>query len=157
MSNPTVYLAGAIGGMTEGEANDWRHYVAAELKKHNIIGVSPLRCEPLIGERYGFQYQDPKFGTPRAIGSKNVYDVRNCDLTLAYLPGPRETLSIGTVCELAGAHFINKQTILVSEDEFVRGHPVLDAMSGWVLTDLDEAIEVCVGVLGAYAKGGKHV
>ncbi|HKI62869.1 MAG TPA: nucleoside 2-deoxyribosyltransferase [Mariprofundaceae bacterium] len=154
---PTVYLAGAIAGLTENEANDWRHYVAEQLGKHGIIGVSPLRCEPLHGETYSFNYPDPKFGTARAIGSKNVYDVRNCDMTLAFLPGPRERLSIGTVCELAGAHFINKQTILVSDDEFVRSHPVLDAMSGWVLDNLDDAIEVCVGVLGAYTPGGKNV
>lgn len=154
MSKPKVYLAGPITDMTFSQANDWRDYMVKALAPHGIVGVSPLRCEPLRdGATYTPENPDPKFGTARAIGAKNIFDVYNCDMTLAYIPTPPEGKlhSWGTICELAGAHFINKQTILVSSDPIVRRHPTVDAMAGWVLDDLDQALEVIIGVLGVYA------
>ena len=81
----TVYLAGPILGCTHKGANDWRRYVNDKLYNSNIIPISPLRCEPLVGDRYEGVYDDPLFGTEKAIGSKNLYDTLQCDLTLAYL------------------------------------------------------------------------
>lgn len=157
-NKPTVYLAGPIVGCTKGEANDWRIYVADKLANHSIIGVSPLRCEPLIGERYTLGNMDPRFGTAKAIGSKNNYDVHKCDMTLAYIPTPTEGRrhSWGTMCELSWAYILGKPGILVSDDADVRNHPVLNATAGWVLEDLDDAIDVIVGILGGY-NGGKNV
>lgn len=160
----TVYLAGPILGCTGSEAKDWRKYVADALGKQEIRGVSPLRCEPRIGKRYSAQYSDPKFGTARAIGAKNMFDVRECDITLAYIPKPPLTFhgvvgihSLGTVTELAWAAWERKPTILVSNDPFILAHPILSANAGWLLETLDEAIEVCVGVLGGYTIGGKYI
>jgi nucleoside 2-deoxyribosyltransferase len=81
----TVYLAGPIVGCNHAEANDWRKDFAARLKDCGITGVSPLRCEPLVGDTYPASNGDPRFGTARAIGSKNVYDVRTCDMGVIYL------------------------------------------------------------------------
>lgn len=149
----SVYLAGPIAGCDQAEANDWRHTVQAKLRSHGINGISPLRCEPLIGDRYMLNYADPKFGTARAIGSKNIFDVRHCDMTLAYLPREinERRLSYGTIIELAWAHMIGKPTILVTDDPAVREHPVVNVCAGWLLGTLDEAAEVLVGVLGDYA------
>jgi nucleoside 2-deoxyribosyltransferase len=153
-----VYLAGPILNCTEGEANDWRREVAAKLLPHNIIGVSPLRCEPLHGERYNMEYPDPRFGTPRAIAAKNRFDTRSCEMGLFFVPKPDtgRLHSFGTVGEMFWMNGDGKQTILVSDDPFIRGHPVIDAASNWKLETFDEAVDVIVGVLGAYA-GGKHV
>ena len=98
-------------------------------------------------------HADPKFGTARAIGSKNVFDVRHCDMTLAYLPREYNDRrpSYGTICELAWAHMIGKPTILVTDCPILLEHPVISACASWLLTDLEEAIEVIVGVLGDYA------
>lgn len=174
MNKPTVYLAGPIVGCTKGEANDWRIYVAEKLAKHGIIGVSPLRCEPLIGERYTIGNMDPRFGTAKAIGSKNNYDVRQCDMTLAYIPKPEggeitwlnaersygewvpARHSWGTMCELSWAYILGKPAVLVSDDADVRNHPVINAQAGWVLEDLDDALDVLIGILGGY-NGGKNV
>src|SRR5258706_8501454 len=71
-----VYLAGPISGCTGPEAHDWRVNVSGQLARHFIKGVSPLRCEPLRGERYSLTYEDPRFGTARAIASKNFMDVQ---------------------------------------------------------------------------------
>lgn len=155
----TVYLAGPIMGCTKTEANDWRIEFAKQLASDDIRGVSPLRCEPLIGERYSMDDPDPKFGTARVIGAKNVFDVRQCDMTLAYIPKPEpgRVHSLGTVSELSWAYIIGKPTILVSDDLYIREHPVIGACSGWVLTNLDDALEVIVGILGGYTPGGKNV
>ena len=159
MTKQTVYLAGPIMGRTHNEANDWRWDVVIQLAGDDIRGVSPLRCEPLVGEVYSMQYADPKFGTARAIAAKNMFDVLHCDMTLAYLPRLDGTspYSLGTVCELAWAKMAQKPTILVSSDPFILEHPVLGANAGWLLDNMEDAIEVICGVLGGYTIGGKNV
>lgn len=153
-----VYLAGPITDCAYGEANDWRIGVAAKLEPHNIIGISPLRCEPMTGEKYGIEHPDPRFGVARAIAAKNRFDVMSCPITLAHLPLPPHgrTQSYGTLGELFWANAYGKQTILVSNDPFVMRHPVIDAATNWKLDSLDDACEVIIGVLGGYV-GGKHV
>jgi hypothetical protein len=152
-----VYLAGPILGCTAGEANDWRRYVADKLNEHGVVGISPLRCEPLIGERYSANYPDPRFGVARAIAAKNKYDVQSCDITLAYMPAVMgEKISLGTLGEIFWADMIEKRVILVSDHPKIVEHPVVDAAVDWKLNTLDEAIDVCIGVLGGYT-GGKNV
>ena len=74
-----IYLAGPIAGCDKGEANDWRNEVK-ERFIDGIVGISPLRCEPLIKERYdeakdfdngANQYKDKRFGTAEAIVGTN--------------------------------------------------------------------------------------
>lgn len=157
-----VYLAGPINGCDLGEANDWRREVDKLLSARSdgqIIGISPLRCEPLIGARYGFGYpEDPRFGTSKAIVSKNLFDVQNCDITLAYFPTPPEgrPQSGGTMAEVSWAFALGKRAIIVSEDPYIINHPVYQATAGWLVPTLDEGVDVCVGILGGYT-GGKNV
>lgn len=154
----TVYLAGPIAGCNKGEANDWRKYVQDHLEGYNIRGISPLRCEPLIGERYSVGYADPKFGTARAIGSKNFADVQNCDMTLCYFPAEivEKRPSYGTVLELGWAFALRRPTIVVTDLKALSDHPVVSTCAGWLLTELDEALEVITGILGDYARPLSH-
>lgn len=158
MTKKFVYLAGPITGCNIGEANDWRRFVADKLVEHNIIGISPLRCEPLIGDVYTASNPDPRFGTARAIASKNMFDVRNCDMTFAYLPTPEEgrTQSLGTIIETAWAHALGKLVIVVTDDKTLIDHPVLNLNAGWLLPTLEDGVDVVLGVLGGYS-GGKNV
>ena len=157
MTNRYIYLAGPIMGCDESGANDWREYVKEKLKQINpqIKGVSPLRCEPKVGETYQIVYDDDKFGTERAISSKNTFDTQMADMVIAYLPRPdfengkRE--STGTILEVAWAHWEKKPVILVSNDPHYLQHPVLGACASWRLKTLDDAIKVIDGVLGVYA------
>jgi nucleoside 2-deoxyribosyltransferase len=149
-----VYLAGPITGCDQGEANTWRDLVSVKLRKHNIRGISPLRCEPLVGDRYKIEYADPRFGTAKAIASKNFYDVQACDLLFAYMPAElndRE-LSQGTLGELHWGFGLRKPTILVSDCEKIIRHPVNQAAASWILSTLDEGIDVVVGLLADYAR-----
>jgi hypothetical protein len=88
MSKPQIYLAGPIFGATGAEANNWRNDMTARLAPHGIGCISPLRCEPIVGERYDTHYADPCFGTAKAIVSKNFLDVQRCDFALVYMPKP---------------------------------------------------------------------
>jgi hypothetical protein len=168
-----VYLAGPIMGCTEGEAKNWRGYVNQLLEPHHIYGVSPLRCEPLIGEKYDLQYADPRFGTPRAIAAKNRFDVRTCDMAICFLPKPEpgRAISYGTMGEAFWSDAEDKMVVLVTDDPLVARHPVIDSIRGWKLLACDvgdglhfptvdaalkAAAEICIGVLGAYT-GGKNV
>ena len=86
-----IYLAGPIAGLTEDEATTWRNDVGEQLREAsngNIIGISPLRCEPVIP---GMTYTTPgavdkMWSDPRAINAKNWLDTESADLVLAYLP-----------------------------------------------------------------------
>lgn len=151
MTKRFVYLAGPIAGCDKGEANDWRSWICDQFAE-GIVGVSPLRCEPLIGDRYNLQYDDPRFGTPRAIAAKNEFDTRLCDMVLAYLPREMNERrpSYGTILEIAWAHMLGKQVILVSDDPYVMKHPVIDGAVGWKLSTLDEAVDVINGVMEVY-------
>ena len=154
-----VYLAGPILNCTGPEANDWRRYVSDRLSPHGITGISPLRCEPLIGEKYVANYPDPKFGTAKAISAKNKYDVATCDLVFAYMPMiPGKRDSIGTILEIgwASSQQHSKPVILVTDDEFIINHPVMAACNGWCLPTLDDGLDVAVGLLAGYC-GGKNV
>lgn len=152
----TVYLGGPILGATKDGANNWRYEIANTLALHNIRGVSPLRCEPLIGETYTAVYDDPRFGTARAITSKNFFDVKTCDMVLAYFPDV-ERVSLGTVAEMSWAFVLDKPAIVVSQDPRIIHHPVLKHTAGWVVGTLDEAVDITVGILGGYTVGGKNV
>lgn len=148
-----VYLAGPIAGCTKTEANDWRHWAATELAKFGLNGISPLRCEPLIGERYMLNHADPRFGTSRAIASKNLMDVNRCDAVLAYMPNEivEGRPSYGTIIEMAWAKALVRPVILVTDNAYLREHPVVDACVNWHLDTLDEAIETLAGLFQDYA------
>lgn len=153
MSKPTVYLAGPILDCTAGEANDWRNAVKTRLADHGIVGISPLRCEPLRGERYAVEYADARFGTPRAISGKNRFDVDHCTLTLAYFPFAETERypSLGTVAEIGAAHMARKPVVTVSTHPKIVQHPVINGFSTWLLPTLDDALDTIIGVLGDYA------
>lgn len=154
-----IYLAGPILGCTEGEANDWRRDLATRLAEHNIVGISPLRCEPLHGATYGSGSNDPRFGTPTAIHSKNLMDVQSCDMTLAYLPEPpaHKDQSWGTISELGWAFALSKPRVVVTNHAKVRAHPVIAASAGFgFLDDFDQAFDLIIGLFDGYC-GGKNV
>lgn len=155
MSNIYIYLAGPISGCTYGEANDWRDEVSRDLRDvaAHIRGVSPLRCEPLHGERYKPEYADARFGTPSAIAAKNKEDVRRCDAVLAYLPAD-EPASVGTLQEIGWAAGLGKPIVLVTDNGRVRNNPVIKATVPWRFLEtpcgFQEAIDTLTGIFGVY-------
>lgn len=150
-----VYLAGPIVGCTLGEAADWRTYVTERLVKHRVVGISPLRCEPPPGGRFDHGSGDPRYGSAKAIGTKNFMDVRKCDVTFAKIskapPDWNRPWAVGTIAEVGAAYVIGKPVIVVSDDPDILKHPVINYCAGWVLEDIDDAIDVTLGLLSAYS------
>jgi nucleoside 2-deoxyribosyltransferase len=58
--------------------------------------------------------------------------------------------SHGTDIEIGMARALNKPIILVTEDPDIRGHAVRNYVCNWILTDLDEAVDLIIGLLGDY-------
>ena len=145
------YLAGPITGCTEDQAVDWREYVKSKLNR-NIIGVSPLRGEPAPENGTYTPTDQSKFRSSKAIAAKNHYDTHNCDVVLAYLP--KETNenrpSYGTIFELGWATGIQTPTILVTDDPTIREHPLFDAKINWIVSNLDDAIEIINTMFDVY-------
>ena len=148
-----IYLAGPIAGLTEEEATTWRHDVNFMLPD-NIIGISPLRCEPV---KPGMTYTTPgavdkMWSDPRAINAKNWLDTESADLVLAYLPKEMNDKrpSIGTIIEIGWTLGLKKPLIVVSDDKQLLNHPLIECNAAWRLDNLDDAIEVIIGLFGDY-------
>ena len=148
-----VYLAGPIAGLTKEEGTAWREEVDLMLPD-NIIGISPLRCEPV---QPGMRYDDPGavdklWSDPRSINAKNWLDTMSSDLVLAYLPKVYNDRrpSIGTLIEIGWTIGLNKPLIVVSDDNQLLDHPLIKCNAAWRLNELEDAVEVIVGLFGDY-------
>jgi nucleoside 2-deoxyribosyltransferase len=148
-----IYLAGPIAGLTETEATEWRHEVRS-LLPHNVVGISPLRCEPLeLGKVYTDDgATDKMWSDPRAINAKNWLDTESADLVLAYLPKEMNDRrpSIGTIIEIGWTIGLKKPLIVVSDDKQVLDHPLIECNAAWRFDNLPDAIEVIAGLFGDY-------
>ena len=154
MTKKYIYLAGPIAQCNYQEANDWRSYVRDKLHT-NIIGISPLRCEPMEGETYG-PGNDPRYNSPGAIAAKNWYDTEKCDLILAYMPRElnERRPSYGTTIEVGWAIGLKKPIILVTNDTYLTEHPLIRANVNWVFEDFENAIDVIHGLFDDYVGNG---
>lgn len=127
MSKIYIYLAGPISGLDEGAAVDWRNMIEAHLHdmSPNLVAVSPLRCEPPDddGMYPGVGGYDDVLS--RHITAKNLLDVKQCDLVLAYLPA--KNALIGTLQEIGWATAWGKPIIVLSNREDILTHPILKA------------------------------
>jgi nucleoside 2-deoxyribosyltransferase len=162
VSKILVYLAGPITGSTQAQAHDWREDMRCLLRRAGecFEGVSPLRCEPLPDDykRYGYDYEDPRFGTPTAIAAKNRYDVKRCDVMVAYFP-QKYTVdighpSIGTLQELGWSVEAGTPRIVVTDLEYISNNAVIRATCPWVFgeeTGFQEAVDVIAGIWEIYA------
>ena len=147
-----VYLAGPITGCTENAAKDWRAHVA-EMLPPGVVAVNPLRCEPAVNGKYEAVYDDPRFGTSAAISGKNWFDTMRADIVLVYLPQAarrQHGLSIGTMFEVGWASAMQKAIIVVTDDEKIQGHPLMQRNVNWILPNFEQAVEVIEGILGVY-------
>lgn len=152
---PTVYLAGPITGMTEKDARDWRVDPLAKLAAMGMRGIDPLRSEPPdVSGVYGGTYADLKFGTSKAIASKNIIDVKSADIVLCYMPQHLSPTwpSVGTLAELFMAHAWGIPTVVVTDEPRLAKHPLVQHAASWMLPSLDDALELIDGLFGAYAE-----
>tara|TARA_Y100001938_G_scaffold127349_1_gene180144 strand:+ start:1927 stop:2334 length:408 start_codon:yes stop_codon:yes gene_type:complete len=109
-----IYLAGPIEICSEDEILVWRNYVENKLKG-------------------SFEIITPKYhlGSDSEIFENTKTNVEECDIVFAHLPKAinERRASYGTIFEVAYGFAINKRVIVISDDEFVHKHPVMNQIS----------------------------
>jgi nucleoside 2-deoxyribosyltransferase len=147
----SVYLAGPITGLSWNGATDWRDAVQHELRKHGIKGVSPLRYKHYLQGEASLQhtYDVHPMSTARGIMTRDHMDCMRCDAILANFLDT-EKVSIGTVMECAWAYAYRKPLIIVREDVNLHKHPMMDEAAGYVVPNLEDAVELLIGLFSEY-------
>ncbi len=157
MEQPSCYLAGPVVGCLELEAKDWRVWAEWALSHYGIRGISPIRSVEVDGQRYGLSERCPKHGIPKSIFAKNVFDVKRCDIVLAYLPLKEFNPRVGTISEIAWKYAWGGTSVLVSDDPAFTDHPDMQGQCGWITDSLETGVEIVGEILGAYLPEGVNL
>lgn len=151
VSEKSVYLAGAITGLTAEDATDWRESVKESLAEDGIVGYSPMRAKDYLSAAGVLSgrpeaYDQYVLSTAKGITYRDSWDVQTKDLILVNLLGA-ERVSIGTVLEIGMAYAQRKPIVVAMEDDNVHVHAMLNTMAGWIVDDLDYAVALTKAIL----------
>lgn len=116
-----------------------------------IVGYSPMRAKDYlaaVGVLSGKPdaYADYVLSSAKGITTRDSWDVATCDLMLINLLGA-EKISIGTVLEVGMGYAQKKPMVVAMEDDNPHHHVMLDTMVGWIVDDLDYAIDITKAIL----------
>ena len=147
----TAYLAGPITHAGDYDmAVDWRELVAKWLEDLEIHTYSPMRGKAFLKGNWNLK-EDGSFdhilSTPKAIVSRDLFDVQRCDVMLVNLQGA-ELASIGTAVEFGWAHGAGTPIVTVMEETNVHRHAMLTEMSAYITTDLEEGVALVDTLIG---------
>lgn len=144
---PRVYLAGPIKGLAYGEAVDWREAMSEALSPE-IVAYSPMRGKHYLdnGQPLPMAVAESVLSNSRAIMTRDHNDCRTADMVIANLAGA-QTVSIGTVMEIAWSFAYRVPLVLIHEDGDLHDHPMIREAAGWTVRTLDEAVYVARSVL----------
>ena len=136
-----IYLAGPIEGCDNNEINDWRNKAKDDFLD-GIKGINPYRAEE-VGEMNSEK--------SKRIITKNFMDVKRCDGILAMLPKKinERRPSYGTTFEIAWGYMLQKPVWIITDDDFVRNHPLMKH-SSMIFKEMDDAIDHINVIFGEY-------
>ena len=79
-------------------------------------------------------------------------------LLLAFLPEEMNNRrpSYGTTIEIGWAIGLRKPLIVVSDDKYLMDHPLIKHNASWRFDNLEDAIEVIIGLFGDYVGPTTH-
>lgn len=142
-----LYCAGPITGVSYRESVNWREYVANKLPPH-IKAVSPMRGKQYLAGENNIKnsYEEHPLNCQKGITCRDRMDVMRCDMILVNFLGANK-VSIGSVMEIAWADAWRKPIVLVMEKDNVHSHAMIREVSGFIVSSLDEAIEIVTAVL----------
>lgn len=153
--NKSVYLAGPITGLTYDDGADWRVSVAADLLNSGIEAFSPLRAKDYL-RRFGVLDAGGSDGSsyvgvnvlsnPQGITTRDRFDTTGRDVVLANLIGA-ERVSIGTMIELGWADASRTPIVLAMEPGNIHAHAMVEAVAGFTVPTLEEAVAVVKAIL----------
>ena len=148
---PYVYLAGPIAGNGYKTVTNWR--IDAAIRLSPIKTLDPMRAKSFLkGETEDVHnYQrttvvENALGSSKGITARDRMDVMSCDVVLMNLLGA-QTVSIGTMIEVGWADAFRKPIILIIDENNPHLHPMVMEMAGFIVTNMDEAIEVIKALL----------
>lgn len=147
-TNPTVYLAGPITGLSFGTCTSWRDDVSRELKTAGIVCFSPLRFKQYLnnGQTIENSYLTHTLSMGKSINERDHFDCKTCDLILVNLIGTTK-VSIGTVMEIAWGFAYRKPVVVALEKGSVHDHAMLVESSSFIVPSLAEAVKVTKAIL----------
>lgn len=148
-SNPKVYLAGAISGLTYDEGQDWRVNAAQALARVGINGYSPLRAKDYLRSVGTIEqsYTVNPLSTDRGIQTRDRWDVQTADAVLFNLLGAKR-VSIGTMIEFGWADAHRKPVVVVMEKAGnIHEHPMVRECTGFRVETLEEGIFILDRIL----------
>lgn len=147
-SNPIVYLAGGIAGLSGPEATNWRAEARLLLGNRNVDTLDPMRAKDVLAnvKRISSDFHDyahrGHFFTSRGIMVRDFNDVLRCDALLVNLLG-LEKPSLGTIMELAWAYALKKPAVVAIEPvgNPHDNHPMIHEAMPFRVESLEEAID----------------
>lgn len=132
MNNFTIYLAGAMTGLSYKAMTSWRIKIKQELLKSsvkNLIVINPV-------DYYNFSY--PQHDTEREVMEYDLWRLKSSDLIIVNFNKPD---SIGTAMELICAKENNIPVIGLYEDNYyTEVHPWLKECCNKVLFTMQDLI-----------------
>lgn len=131
MSVKRIYLAGTA---RKGEefAHGWRDYAINRLDLMGIESVNPFRGKYIT--------QDCQIYNPIEVVTRDLYDIRRCDLVLAEMT-QLNTAYVGTSMEVISASKFYDKPVVIWANEQMSQHYWLRALAVKIDEDLDECID----------------
>lgn len=142
---PSIYLAGPMIGLTWEECLGWREHVEVELGRDWKI-ISPARPQKDVDRSKMIKLQTRKdnklhlVDTATGVVASDTFFIKQSDWILANLTNAPKP-SIGTMWELGYAYALQKNIIVVMDDNNVHNHPFTRRGVDLFCPTLDEAIE----------------
>lgn len=138
----TVYLCGPITGGSLHEITGWRRTVAEALADAAQV-IDPThhspdttrRCESVLTRAM----TEERLLHGRRTVERDQSDIQRSDVVLACFLGTK-SVSIGSVGELFWANAMRKPIVIVREEDNLHNHDMLNAIAGWIFTDLEAGI-----------------
>jgi len=145
-TNPTVYLAGPIAGLSRDNFEGWRTSATKALSPE-IVCFSPLRGKQYLdGGVSDDSYLSLVLSQEKAINERDHFDCWSSDLILVNLVGAKK-VSIGTVMEIAWGKAYRKPVVLAMESGNIHDHAMLRESASFIVNSIEDAIKVTRTIL----------
>jgi len=123
----SVYLAGAINGLTYKQATEWRNVASKRLKKSGYEILDPMRGKEFLNVGKEPINDSLLEISPEEIVNRDLSDINKASIILCNLSHLGERTMIGTLFELGYAHKLRDRKLIIGFGipEKYENHPFL--------------------------------